>query len=71
MTAVIDAPFPISRLAAERRSRGLTQEQLGRQLGTRGEVISIIERAAQPGDLIERMIVALAHAEPAGDRANQ
>jgi transcriptional regulator with XRE-family HTH domain len=57
--AVVDVSFPLARLGGLRREKGLTQEQVGRMVGVRAEVVSIIERAAQPGDTIERIIRAL------------
>lgn len=62
MTAVMTPTFPLNQLASLRRAKRLTQEQLGRMTGIKPETISIIERASQPGDAIDRLINAVVSA---------
>jgi transcriptional regulator with XRE-family HTH domain len=64
----VEVPFPLSRLASLRRAKKLTQEDVSRLANVRPDVVSVIERSAQPGDAIERIIGAVL-AAPIGPEA--
>lgn len=59
LTAAVDPRT----LAARRRRLGLTQAQLGEEIGARSDDIARFERALVPGELADRIVEFLDRAE--------
>lgn len=56
----VTTTFDVRLLPAMRRNAGLTQAELAARIGCRQEDIARLERATQRGELVDKIIAALA-----------